>query len=58
MDVKTERDPKIQAAIDLLRSWREAEGEEAEEQRETGELLMKALAESRGVWIGRPTDEG
>jgi hypothetical protein len=31
----------------LLRSWREASGEEAEEQRETGEYLRRALDEER-----------
>jgi excisionase family DNA binding protein len=36
---------KNQAAIELLRSWRE-EGDE-EEQRETGEYLMKVLDEDR-----------
>ena len=38
---------KNQAAIALLRSWREATGEEAEEQRETGEYLRRALNEER-----------
>lgn len=37
-----------QAAIDLLRSWREVSDEEAEEQRETGEYLIRALDEERG----------
>lgn len=36
-----------QAAIDLLRSWREASEEELREQQETGEYLMKALDEER-----------
>ncbi|MBI2761537.1 MAG: hypothetical protein HYX51_08945 [Chloroflexi bacterium] len=34
-------------AIELLRSWRDATDEEAEEQRETGEYLIKALNEGR-----------
>ena len=42
-DKRSEQARKNQAAIELLRSWREAEGEDAEEQRETGELLMEAL---------------
>lgn len=42
---KDEQARRNQAAIELLRSWREAEGEDAEEQRETGEFLMKALDE-------------
>lgn len=44
MDTKTEEDRRIEAAIDLLRSWRE---EDEEEQRETGELLLRALDEDR-----------
>jgi hypothetical protein len=38
---------KNQAAIELLRSWREATGEDAEEQRETGEYLKRVLNEER-----------
>ena len=44
MDTKTEQESRIEAAIELLRSWRE--GDE-EEQRETGELLLRALDEDR-----------
>ena len=39
--------PINQAAIDLLRSWREIDEEGAREQQETGEYLMKALDEER-----------
>lgn len=42
-----------QAAIDLLRSWRE-EGD-PDEQRETGQYLMRVLAEDNIV-IGRVQD--
>ena len=40
-------DEQRAAAIALLRSWREVGEEEAREQRETGEFLMKALDEDR-----------
>ena len=46
-DERSEQARKNQAAIELLRSWREAEGEEAEDQRETLEFLRKALNEDR-----------
>jgi hypothetical protein len=35
------------AAVELLRAWREAVGEDAEEQRETGLSLRRALDEAR-----------
>ena len=38
---------KNQPAIDLLRSWSEATGADAEEQRQTGEELMRAIEEGR-----------
>ena len=38
---------KNQAAIDLIRSWREVDEEVRREQRETWELLKKALDEDR-----------
>lgn len=44
---KGEQARRNQAAIELLRSWREAEGEDAEDQRDTLEFLMKALNEDR-----------
>ena len=50
-DERSEQARRNQAAIELLRSWREVEGEDAEEQRETGEFLMKALDEDR--WSDR-----
>ena len=40
-------DEEREAAIQLLRSWREVDEEGAREQRETGEYLMKALDEHR-----------
>jgi hypothetical protein len=52
MQARIERDDNIQAAIALLRSWREADGADAEEQRETGDYLMRALDEDR--WSDRP----
>jgi hypothetical protein len=36
-----------QAVIQLLRSWREAEGDAAQEQRETWAFLQQALDEDR-----------
>lgn len=44
---KAEQIERNQAAIDLLRSWRECSEEEAQEQRETGEYLMRVLDEDR-----------
>jgi hypothetical protein len=40
-------DEQREAAIALLRSWREASDEEAREQQETWEYLKKALDEDR-----------
>ncbi|MBV9864880.1 MAG: hypothetical protein JO316_05990 [Abitibacteriaceae bacterium] len=44
---KAEQIKRNQAAITLLRSWRECSEEEAQEQRETGEYLMRVLDEDR-----------
>ena len=38
---------KNQAAIDLLRFWREGDDEDLEEQRESLEILRRALGEER-----------
>jgi hypothetical protein len=44
---RDDRPPVNQAAIDLLRAWREASEEEAQEQQETFEALKKGIDEER-----------
>jgi hypothetical protein len=46
-DKRSEQARKNQAAIELLRSWREGDEEDLQDQRETWEFLKKALNEDR-----------
>jgi hypothetical protein len=50
-DKRSEQARKNQAAIELLQSWLDVDEEDAQEQRETGEFLLKALDEDR--WSDR-----
>jgi hypothetical protein len=50
-DRRSEQARKNQAAIELLQSWLDVDEEDAQEQRETGEFLLKALYEDR--WSDR-----